>query len=55
MSYQTVFKRYEIKYLLDDRQRDALMKAMDGRMKIDGFGHTIIRNIYFIVMLCNYP
>lgn len=47
MSYQTVFKRYEIKYLLDDRQRDALMKAMDGRMKIDGFGHTIIRNIYF--------
>ena len=47
MSYQTVFKRYEIKYLLDDRQRDALMKAMDGRMKIDRFGHTIIRNIYF--------
>lgn len=47
MDYQNVFKRYEIKYLLDDEQRQALEKEMDGRLKIDGYGHTVIRNIYF--------
>ncbi len=47
MDYQNVFKRYEIKYLLDDEQRQALEKEMEGRLKIDGYGHTVIRNIYF--------
>lgn len=47
MSYQTVFKRYEIKYLLDEGQREALVKEMDGRLKLDRFGHSLIRNIYF--------
>ena len=47
MDYQSVFKRYELKYLLDERQRQSLMDRMDGRMKIDGFGHTVIRNIYY--------
>ncbi len=47
MSYQTVFKRYEIKYLLGKEQREALIGAMDGRLKLDEYGHTVIRNIYF--------
>jgi hypothetical protein len=47
MDYQNVFKRYELKYLLDERQRQDLLDRMDGRMKIDGFGHTVIRNIYY--------
>ena len=47
MDYQNVFKRCELKYLLDEKQRQALMDRMDGRMKIDGFGHTVIRNIYY--------
>lgn len=47
MAYQAVFKRYEIKYLLTKRQRDAVLEAMLPYMKLDGFGHTTIRNIYF--------
>ena len=37
MDYQNVFKRYELKYLLDERQRQDLLDRMDGRMKIDSF------------------
>ena len=47
MDYQNVFKRYELKYLLDERQRQDLLDRMEGRMKIDSFGHTVIRNIYY--------
>lgn len=47
MSYQAVFKRYEIKFLLDKRQREALIKVMDGRLRPDEYGRTVIRNIYF--------
>ncbi|MBP5555581.1 MAG: polyphosphate polymerase domain-containing protein [Lachnospiraceae bacterium] len=47
MDYQNIFKRYEIKYLLNEDQRNALLRRMEGRMKIDVYGHTVIRNIYF--------
>ena len=47
MKYQNVFRRYEIKYILTSSQRKNLMKTMDGIMKIDQYGHTTIRNIYF--------
>ena len=47
MDYQNIFKRYEIKYLLDEKQRTRLFAEMEGRMKIDSYGHTVIRNIYF--------
>lgn len=47
MDYQNIFKRYEIKYLLDEKQRTRLLAEMEGRMKIDSYGHTVIRNIYF--------
>ncbi|MBQ8796726.1 MAG: polyphosphate polymerase domain-containing protein [Oscillospiraceae bacterium] len=47
MAYQTVFKRYEIKYLLTQAQKDAVMAAMKSHMAPDKYGRTTIRNIYF--------
>lgn len=47
MAYQAIFKRYEIKYLLDEEQKKALLKAMEPYMRLDGYGRTTIRNIYF--------
>lgn len=47
MSYQSVFKRYELKYMLTVGQKERLLSAMDGRMSIDKYGRTTIRNIYF--------
>ena len=47
MNAQMTFKRYEIKYMLTRKQRDALLQAMKGHMAIDRFGHSTIRNLYF--------
>lgn len=47
MNYQSTFKRYEIKYLLTYRQRQDILKAMQPYMKLDKYGHTTIRNIYY--------
>lgn len=47
MAFQTVFKRYELKYLITADQRDEVLKAMDGFMALDKYGKTTIRNLYF--------
>lgn len=47
MAYQAVFKRYEMKYLMTKNQRKAVLEAMLPYMKLDEFGHTTIRNVYF--------
>lgn len=47
MAYQTTFKRYELKYLLNGRQKEQVLRAMEPYMKLDRFGHTTIRNLYF--------
>lgn len=47
MAYQATFKRYEIKYLLTSRQKRAILQAMEPYMKLDSYGRTVIRNIYF--------
>ena len=47
MSYQTVFKRYELKYLLTQEQKEKLLKAMEPYMSLDQYGRTTIRNLYF--------
>lgn len=47
MAYQAVFKRYEMKYMMTRRQRKNVLEAMLPYMKLDDFGHTTIRNIYF--------
>lgn len=47
MSYLNTFERYEIKYLLTNQERQALCELMEGRMKIDQYGRTTIRNLYY--------
>ena len=47
MGYQNVFKRYEIKYLLEDAQKQRLLAAMEPYMALDKYGRTTIRNVYF--------
>lgn len=47
MEYQAVFKRYEMKYMMTRQQRRAILEAMLQYMRLDDFGHTTIRNIYF--------
>lgn len=47
MKYQDTFQRYEIKYLLDSRQKKAILQAMEPYMKLDAYGRTTIRNVYF--------
>lgn len=47
MADQAVFKRYEMKYRMTRRQRRAVLAAMLPYMKLDNYGHTTIRNIYF--------
>jgi len=41
-----IFKRYELKYLMDREQTEGLLESMDGRMVLDGYGHSQINNIY---------
>lgn len=47
MAYQSVFKRYEIKYMLTLEQKQRLLEAMAPYMALDKYGRTTIRNIYF--------
>lgn len=47
MGYQAVFERYELKYLLTKEQKKALLSLMEGHMKLDRYGRTTIRNLYF--------
>lgn len=46
MNTQMIFKRYEIKFMLDPGQKEALMDVMKDYMVPDAFGKTTIRNIY---------
>ena len=47
MEVQTVFKRYELKYLLTEKQKETVLQAMEPYMQLDEYGRTSIRNIYF--------
>ena len=47
MAFQTVFKRYELKYMLTSEQKHAILEAMAPYMVLDKYGRTTIRNIYF--------
>lgn len=44
---QTVFKRYEIKYLLTRAQKEALVAAMSPQMQLDCYGHSTVRSLYY--------
>ena len=47
MAFQTVFKRYELKYLLTQQQKQAVLAAMEPYMQLDQYGRTVIRNLYY--------
>ena len=47
MAFQTVFKRYELKYMLTLEQKEKILEAMSPYMQLDKHGRTTIRNIYF--------
>ena len=47
MAFQTVFKRYELKYMLTPLQKEKILEAMFPHMELDKYGRTTIRNIYF--------
>ena len=47
MDAKMTFKRYELKYVINREQRDALLKAMEGHLALDMFGHSTIRNLYY--------
>ncbi len=44
---QLSFKRYEMKYLLNDEQRDRLMRVMATRMMPDEYGPSTVCNVYY--------
>lgn len=44
---QSVFQRHELKYLLSPAQKEAVLAAMHPYMRLDCYGRTTIRNIYF--------
>ena len=45
--YQSTFKRYEIKYLLDENKYFLLRQRLQGELKEDHYGKVTICNIYF--------
>lgn len=47
MAFQTVFKRYELKYLITAEQKEIILDAIKPYMALDKYGRTTIRNLYY--------
>lgn len=47
MAFQTIFKRYELKYMLTLAQKEKILVAMAPYMKLDKYGRSTIRNLYY--------
>lgn len=47
MSYQAIFKRYEIKFLISKAQAEDLKQVMGAYMRADKHGNSNICNLYF--------
>lgn len=47
MAYQATFQRYETKYLLTALEKEQILKKMSAHMRLDAYGRTTIRNVYF--------
>ncbi len=47
MAFQTVFKRYELKYMITPEQKNKVLEAIKPYMRLDKYGRTTIRNLYF--------
>ncbi|MDO5117890.1 MAG: polyphosphate polymerase domain-containing protein [Eggerthellaceae bacterium] len=46
-SYNNTFQRKEVKYRLSPRQLRAILAAIEGHMKIDRYGDTVIESRYY--------
>ena len=49
MAYQYIFERFEIKYIINQEQKERILKAMEPYMALDQYGRTTIR--IFIMIL----
>ena len=47
MAFQTVFKRYELKYLITRAQQQRLLYEIQPYVRPDSYGKTTVRNVYF--------
>lgn len=47
MSFKTVFKRYEFKYIISASQKEKILSVIKKHMHPDEYGRTTIRNLYF--------
>lgn len=47
MKYTSVFKRYELKYLLTPSQKEKILEGISPYMRLDRYGRTTIRNVYY--------
>ena len=47
MAYESIFKRYETKYLLTASQKAAVMAVIGEHMTPDAYGKTTVRNLYY--------
>ena len=47
LAFATVFRRYELKYLLTEEQKERILAAMAPYMELDRYGRTTIRNVYY--------
>ena len=46
MKQETVFQRYEFKYLMTRSQQAQLLSAAGARLRPDAYSHSSIRNLY---------
>ena len=47
MAYQATFKRHEVKYIMNPQQKQAVLDVMQRDMRLDDYGRTTIRSLYF--------
>ncbi len=47
MAFQTVFKRYELKYIITKAQQKKILEKTASFISPDKFGKSVIRNLYF--------
>ena len=47
MAYQATFQRFELKCLLNRQDKYQIMQAMAPHMRLDAYGRTTIRNLYY--------
>ena len=47
LPFQSVFKRYELKFILNKQQKEKILSAMEPYMEQDKYGRTTICNVYF--------